>query len=135
MAKYTIENLDIFGRLIRDWSELRETDPGSLPTDIDEFKQECSTAGVGLNLPSGSAVTKVVFVDPAGENEIRVVLSHTKDLDNPLPAGPDGGYPLARYYDSAYKYDDREKLDDMTPQNKDTFRAMRIGEYSSSKCF
>lgn len=113
---------DKLGQLVRDWVN----DPKSRPKSIEELKTTLKTNGVTAEI--GSKVESINWVSMEYSESITILLPPTELLSQD-PPGYDG-YPLPDFY-SQLAFDNKDK----NIIQKDKFRASRVGEYTTQRCW
>jgi len=108
-----------WGNLIKSWSR----NPETAPKGLQDFKDQCQAAGVGLSMPS--SVTEIrVIIQKDNEFVLRIPPANAvKETEDALEAG--GLYPIPHFYEQRFGsilniQGKKEKLD---------FHAQRIGDY------
>ncbi|WP_428675110.1 hypothetical protein [Reyranella sp.] len=108
-----------WGNLIKSWSR----NPESVPKDIQDFKDQCQAAGVGLSMPNSFTEMRVIL-QKDNEFILRIPPANAiKETEVALEAG--GLYPVPNFYNQRFGsilniQGKKESLD---------FHAQRIGDY------
>lgn len=108
-----------WGNMIKGWSR----NPATAPKTLQELKDQCQQAGVGLTVPSHITTMRVI---EQAENEFILRLPPAINIKESEDALRQGGlYPVPSFYNDRYGVilnipSVKEKLD---------FHAQRIGDY------
>lgn len=108
-----------WGNLIKSWSRK----PKTAPKNLQDFKDQCQKAGVGLSMPDSVTAIQVI-VQKDNEFILRIPPAKAiKETEDALKAG--GLYPIPNFYNQRFGSilqikGKKENLD---------FHAQRIGDY------
>lgn len=135
LDRMRVSNMERWGKLVKTWAtgenRLEDGRQYPIPRTLDEFKQQCANAQVGLYVPDRITAMAVVTYD-----------EHTMVLRIP-PAAlireseahlETGGYMLDAFYAEAFGRDQETWPQLDTPEARKAFNDRRIGDYTITNC-
>jgi hypothetical protein len=129
-----VDNDVLWGKLVRSWATgVNHVVPGQpvpkAPETLDDLKEQCRKAGIGISIPSYITGLQVVRM-PKDKLVLRLPAKEAvEEVERDLRA-PGATYPIPQYYDDAYGM----SLNVPNPDERVKLQTCRIGDYSISFC-
>ncbi|MGE0577630.1 MAG: hypothetical protein AB7F22_23445 [Reyranella sp.] len=108
-----------WGNMIKEWSRK----PATAPKTLQELKDQCQQAGVGLTVPN--YITKLQVVVQADDTFVLRLPPATRIAETEVALQQGGLYPIPGFYNNRYG----AILNIPQTQQKLDFHAQRIGDY------